>query len=237
MENQDAYAYRRLGTGYVLAVADGAGSSRCAATGARLAVAAACDAAEQFLGRPAPDLPGWTAAGNRYVARVLGLFDHRIAALCEVDGSRPGDYATTLLCVVAYPPRYLSLSLGDGFLLSAHHGGGTHLMAPPDQGPDGGATVFLTSPHRSRSIWVRLIDDPGLCGLALCTDGLTEAVLTADQWPDGTRRLRAPADADGYFRVFRTERPDVAELTRRLQSPEFAATSPDDKTMVLAVRQ
>jgi hypothetical protein len=235
IENQDAYACRPLDDGFVLAVADGAGSRRRAATGARLAVDAACVAAERCLDAA----PAGAAGAPRFATTTLALFDAALAALTAADGAgSPADYATTLLALVARPPRYLYLSVGDGFLVVAHEGGGAHLVVPPADEPVGdlGSAVFLTSPDRAGDVRSGLIVDTAVHGVALCTDGLIEAVLAADQWPDGRQRLRAPDDFDRYLTMFGPARAEATELTRRLQSPEVAATSVDDKTMVLAVR-
>jgi hypothetical protein len=235
-ENQDAFGAAALGDGFVAAVADGAGSASRSATGARLAVEAACDAARQVLGRAPARRADWPAAAGRYVRTVFGLFDARLAALAGADA--PTDYATTLLAVVAHPPRYLYVSVGDGFLVVGHEGGGTHLVAPPDNGADRAQCVFLTSKERATAARVGLVDDHAVHGLALCTDGLLEAVLAADQWPDGSQRLRAPADFELYLRMFSAGGgAGPGDLVHRLQSDEFAASSPDDKTMLLAVHR
>ena len=237
VENQDAFGYRRLGDGQVLAVADGAGSRYRASLGSLLAVQAACDAAGEVLGVPPAGGAAWRQAAQRWVRTILRLFDRRLAAVVGSGAAAlRSDCATTLLAVVAHPPRYLYANLGDGFLVVQHGDGGPHLVAPPDRGGGDVETVFLTSAGRTDALRVGLLEDDAVRGLALCTDGLIEAVLAADRWPDGSPRLYAPADFAGYFAAVRGTRPEVADLSRRLQSAELAATSRDDKTMVLAVR-
>ncbi|GAA3249526.1 protein phosphatase 2C domain-containing protein [Dactylosporangium siamense] len=235
-ENQDALAYRRLGDGFVLAVADGAGSSSRASTGSRLAVESACDvAADLFTVAPAGS-EVWMATAARYVASLLRLFDQRIDGLAGGFAVR-ADYATTITCVVAHPPDYLFASLGDGFGVIVRDRGGAHLvMRPDDAGPDDGAAVFLTSAARREAVQVCLVHDPAVGGVALCTDGLIEALLAADLAPGGGRRLLAPAEFERYFTAFGADRHDAGILSDQLQSEEFAATSRDDKTMLLAVR-
>ncbi|GAA2347842.1 PP2C family serine/threonine-protein phosphatase [Dactylosporangium salmoneum] len=231
-ENQDAHAYRRLGDGFVLAVADGAGSAAWSACGARTAVAAACRVAEDLAGAPPRERSGWWDLRRRYVSRFLHTFDAWVAGL----GRPPADLATTVLAVVAHPPAFLFVAVGDCFAVVEHAGGGTHLLVPPDTGPDDGAAVFLTSPGRAASLRAELLFDPAVTGLALCTDGLVEPALAAGRGPAGGRVLRAPQDFGRYFSAFAGPEHSPAMLTDRMHSPEFAAASADDKTMVLAVR-
>lgn len=235
VENQDAHAYRRLGDGFAMAVADGAGSSQWSAWGSRTAVDTACQVARDIVGSAPPDRSAWWGLGQRYASGVLRRFDERVAAQAA-DGSAPTDFATTLLALVAHPPAFLFVSLGDGFAVVERDGGGAHLVVPPDSGPDDGAAVFLTSAGRDLALRVELLVDPGVRGVALCTDGLVEAVLAADSWPGGGRRLRAPEEFCRYFAAFAGGVHDPGILTDQMRSEAFAATSLDDKTMVLAVR-
>ncbi|SNY69521.1 PP2C family serine/threonine-protein phosphatase [Paractinoplanes atraurantiacus] len=223
--NQDAFAWRADGDRLVLAVADGAGSAVRSATGARLAVDAACDATavlDEFGAEPA----------RRYAGRVLGLFDRRLARL----GGERGDYATTLIAVVARPPAYVFLAVGDSFLVVEHRDGGAHLVVPPDNGPSLGSTVFLTSRGRATAVRCGVIEDPEITGLALCSDGVLDAVLAAGRDADGEPALLAPADFTAYLRMFADPAARPSDLAERLRSPDFTASSADDKTMVLAVR-
>jgi hypothetical protein len=233
LENQDAHAYRRLGDGFVLAAADGAGSREWSAWGSRTAVDTACQVARS-IGLPQPERATWLDAGRRFADDVCEQFDRKVGAQAGF-GPQIGDFATTLLVLVAQPPAYLFLSVGDGFAVVEHQHGGAHLVMPPDAGPDDGTTMFLTSPGRQQAIRLNVLIDEGVRGVALCTDGLIEAVLAADRGPHG-RRLRAPEDFGRYFSTFARDEHDPGLLTDRLRSAEFAATSRDDKTMVIAVR-
>ncbi|GAA0460257.1 hypothetical protein Ade02nite_14490 [Paractinoplanes deccanensis] len=234
-ENQDAFAHLRLGDLTVLAVADGAGSAARSATGARLAVEAACDAAS-LLDGPDPGRSGRSAGARRYAGRVLGLFDRRLDRLIDETGGERGDYATTLLAVVARPPAYVFLAVGDSFLVVEHRGAGPHLLVPPDNGASRGSTVFLTSAGRDAAVRCGLIEDPEITGLALCSDGVLDAVLAAGRDAGGGPSLLAPADFTAYLHMFADRAARPAALSDRLQSPDFTASSGDDKTMVLAVR-
>jgi len=243
-ENQDCLGFRRLGTGYVVAVADGAGSRSRSATGSRLAVDAACDAAEQVFeeqvfagpGEPAT-LAEFRKAGRRFAGLCLSLFDDRLAALLRVGPpTAVSDYATTLLAVVARPPYFAFLSVGDGFLIVQHGSAGARLLVAAEPDPDDHGTVFLTTDNRERELRCGVLADADLTGLALCTDGLTEGLLAVRHEPGRPRRYLAPDSLAAYFQIFADPHTRAGELARQLDSAEFAATSGDDKTMIVAVR-
>lgn len=172
-----------------------------------LAVAAARDAARAVLAGPPAARPAWPGLARDYAAAVLGTVDPA---------------ATALLALVARPPRYLYLSTGDCFLVVEHRRGGAHLIAPPDG---------TTNPGHAG-----VIDDARITGVAAATGGLRDGMLGADRAADGSHRLLAPADFTGYLRAFATPGAGPADLRRRFESDAFAATSADDKTIVLAAR-
>jgi hypothetical protein len=112
----------------------------------------------------------------------------------------------------------------------SHRGGGVHQIAAPTG--EGNRTVFLTSPARASALEQGLLLDDEVDGIALCSDGMAEAVLAAG----GQGRYVVPPAFEGYFRAFAARESDPSELTRRLLSPDFAATSGDDKSMVMVVK-
>lgn len=245
-ENQDAWVYRSLNGGrFVVAVADGAGSREYSAIGSRLAVHAASDSARPLLAAgPPEDAVGWsrfasgwaqacTAAYAALVVAASGVF-----AAARADGE-PGTagFATTLLAVLASPPWFGYLAVGDSFLVARREPGGVHLVVPPPPAPHRAVTSFLTAAGNGAVLRSGVIADARLTGLALCTDGMAEAVLDSDRGPDGEVRYLAPAEFAGYFEVFADPKRSATELTDSLHSPDVAATSGDDKTMVLAVRR
>jgi hypothetical protein len=177
------------------------------AVGAWLAVQIACDAAEEARGGAQP-----------YADAVLGTLGRRLSALT---GGEPAAYGTMLLALVARPPRFAYLSVGGCFLVVEHRGGGAHLVVPPGHGD---------------TVRTGLIDDAGITGVALCTDGLVDGMLGAGRAADGSQLLLAPADFTGYLRAFAAPGNGPPDLRRRFESDAFAATSADDKTIVLAAR-
>jgi serine/threonine protein phosphatase PrpC len=246
--NQDREITRPVGDDgtWVYAVADGAGSRTRSDHGALLAVEAAATAAETVFSRSgAPaTLSDWQVAVKSFVKECLDAFDRRVSA--EVQGLRAvsgesadqlhGSFATTLLAVVAAPPYFAYLSVGDCFLVVDRDPGGPHLVVTAPEREHAGATVFLTSRNRGSDLSYGVIMDARIRGLALCTDGLCEGMLAIQQAADGRIHQLAPPEFRVYFDHFSSPAVDGAELTMKLLSKEFAATSSDDKTIVLAVR-
>lgn len=249
--NQDAFDTAVLPAhGRAFAVADGAGSRSHSAHGARLAVESAMEAAaDVFDGHAAQPLSWWAESATSDFARACLTGYHRrldatINASQDMSRDSAGhlsladEYATTLLAVVSCPPYLCYASIGDCFLVVDRAPGGPRLVVPP---PLGGTamneTTFLTSPLAETDVRYGVIVDDAICGIALCSDGLYEGLLDAKPDGNGVPRPLASAAFRAYFTFFADPDVDASELERKLAGAEFAATSGDDKTIVLAVRQ
>ncbi|MEU4690132.1 protein phosphatase 2C domain-containing protein [Actinoplanes sp. NPDC023714] len=249
VENQDSMRTGVVGDAlHLLAVADGAGSQPRAAHGSRLSMEAARDAANRVFAAAPRTLGEWRRATELFAGECLAQFDEHVERALTPLRARPtatgantaarAEFATTLLAVVADPPYFAYVCVGDGFLVAERAPGGSHLvLSPPSGRQTASETVFMTSPGRDADLRCGVLVDPAVVGLALCTDGLIDGMLDVAAGPDGVRLLTAPADFDAYFAAFRAPGVDGTELSRKLQSREFAASSGDDKTMVLAVRR
>jgi hypothetical protein len=249
IENQDNLRQGVVGDGvHLLAVADGAGSQPRSAHGSRLSVDAAWEAADQVFATAPRSLADWHAAADRYAAACLQQFDELVERAITPLRARPtatgvsrvarAEFATTLLAVVADPPFYAYVCVGDGFLVMQRAPGGSHLVIPPPSArATANETVFMTSAGRRHDLRSGLIVDTGAYGIALCTDGLIDGLLDVGGGPDGLAQPCAPPDFDAYFAAFRAPGVDGSELSRKLQSKEFAASSGDDKTMLMAVHR
>jgi hypothetical protein len=249
IENQDNLRAGPVGDGlHLLAVADGAGSQPRSAHGSRLSVDAAWEAADHVFARAPRTLAAWQKATELYARACLAQFDELVERAITPLRARPtatgvssvarSEFATTLLAVVADPPFFSYVCVGDGFLVMERAPGGSHLVVPPPSDREtANETVFMTSAGRAHDVRTGLIVETGARGLALCTDGLIDGMLDVARGPDGTGHPYAPRDFDSYFAVFRTPGVDHSELSRKLQSKEFAASSGDDKTMVMAVHR
>jgi Protein phosphatase 2C len=245
--NQDHWGAQELGASrWLLAVADGAGSRERAQHGSLLAIEAAESAAKICFGSaPVGSFGEWENKLAAFAESCQQFFDRAVDGaarqLFTRTPSAPSadelrrEYATTLLAVIADPPYFGIFGIGDGFLIVHRSPGGPHLVvAPPDREHRGG-TAFLTSERRAEFLVRSIICDPSIQGLALCTDGLIEGVLAQRAAPDGRRFLVAPREFATYFEYFANPDVNPDDLARKLQGKDFAQTSNDDKTMLMAM--
>lgn len=246
--NQDRWLVRPIGTHACLyAVADGAGSRSRSGEGAEFAVLAAGKAADSAFGaHPHPDgIDAWRRAMRTFRMLCVQRFDRSVdeaAARTHATGGPSvresrREFATTLLAVVAAPPYFGYLSVGDCFLVVDRHLGEPRLVVSAPEREHAGATTFLTSDHRDEHLSTGVLLDDRISALALCSDGVAEGLLSARKEGDGKLHYLAPPAFRAYFDTFADDRVDSGELAAKLASAEFAATSGDDKTVVLAVRR
>jgi Protein phosphatase 2C len=248
LTNQDHWCVEDLGSGrMLLAVADGAGSRTQAAHGSLLAIQATKSAADRwFRSAPPGALEDWEHRLSGFAQSCQEFFDRDVERAAEGLAARTPDaspvgglrreFATTLLAVVADPPLFGCFGVGDGFLILDRQPGGPHLVVgPPNDREHGGGTVFLTSARRAEFLTRLTICDPYVRGFVLCTDGLIDGVLAQRTAPDGRRFLAAPPEFGSYFEYFANPGVQPDELSRKLQGEDFARTSGDDKTMLMAL--
>lgn len=247
LHNQDAWGESEIRPGvHLVVVADGAGSRSRSERGSMLAVQAAHGAAAEVFGTKTPSSPGdWQHALGRFEAECLRRFDRLLKAmlaegppyLAGQGDPQPGDYATTLLAAVVCGPWLAYVGVGDCFLVVWRDDDSAHLVLGERMDREQqGATVFMTSQNRAANVERGLLHDPALAGIALCTDGLAEPMLATEAGAaHGSWVMTAPESFAAFF-AFAAQGTDPTALTRRFQDDDFAAASPDDKTMVLAVR-
>ncbi len=244
LPNQDRHLVRSINPGCsVFAVADGAGSRRRSDQGAEFAVGAASDAAQYVFGAGMPSgFSAWSAALPVFQAECLDRFDRSVAETTQrIHAEHPEEsqaeirasFATTLLAVVAQPPYFLYVSVGDCFLVVDRRPGGPRLVVTERERENTGMTTFLTSANREDRLQSHVLVDDRITAMAVCSDGLQEGMLEIA----GGLHYQAPPDFRRYFEYF--GRPDAAdgELEKYLMSTQFAVTSTDDKTVMLAVRR
>jgi serine/threonine protein phosphatase PrpC len=244
--NQDSWLYRQVAAdGFVLAVADGAGSRPRSAVGSRLAVEAAfASACAVWPDRPLDRAQDWAEVAGRWAGACRATFLRSLDGVAEAlsdgrAGGAPGrdEFATTLLAVLTSPPWYSYISIGDCFAVVHRRPGGAYLVVPPAMAGSRDVTTFLTAPEAATEMSSGVIDEPHLSGLAVCSDGLTEATLDTARDAGGAIRYIAPPAFTGFFEVFADPDRTAADLAAGFISPEYGGSSGDDMTMVLAVRE
>lgn len=231
--NQDFWRHGRIqdsddAKGYIVAVADGAGSARCALQGAEHATLAVSSAVRRSLKRmrfgdlSLADIESWAEAAHG-----------ALATLAKENGGALGDYHCTLLFVVAAPDRVLVGQVGDGAIVAAETDTWRSLTIPT-QGEWANQTAFITLPEWRSYLQHAIVTQP-LTRLALFTDGLQPSLLG-----DHLDRPHSPG-MNGHIAPFFSTPPISLNahqemLTGWLQSEPVSARSSDDKTLVLMAR-
>jgi hypothetical protein len=204
LPNQDAVAACQVRPGVlVAAVADGHGHRRHfrSARGSRLAVAVACEAAQELAARLdefeaagpieaealrslVPAITGrWRAAVREDVAADPFTAQEE-AARASGDGALIA-YGSTLLLAIAGQRWLVLVQIGDGDIMGIQPGGRPLLPVPRDPSLDGRQTTSLCGPRAEDDFRAAVVDTSAtaLLGVMLATDGYGNAQM-ADPWTD-----------------------------------------------------
>lgn len=227
-ERQDAWRLRVRGDRFVAVVCDGAGSAPLGRSGAETAARTARKATATAL-RDAGSVAALADEAARGIAAAArAAVEHR-AGLEQ----RPlRDYATTFICLAVDPTGAICLHIGDGaaVVLDA---GEWRVLSAPEHGAYVNETIFLTDAAMPTARLARLTQPPE--AVALFSDGIEPLVLHAASGAAHTpffARMTAP---------LATARPPVdrglsSRLRGYLASPELAARTDDDITLIMARR-
>ena len=225
----------------VLAVADGAGSRPRSDEGSALAV----DLAVAAFGHRAASWPqrmSGTRDGADIDTSLRKAFRDVRNEFLRRTGPDAQDFATTLTVVVLTPAWIGHVSVGDGFaVLRAGTVDGVrqfHLLPqPPAASEYSNETVFLTSAEAEARISTACVNDPGVDGVLLSTDGLAQIALS---WTEGQPRRPKDTFVTAVLRTLDHPGQDPAEddeaLAVLLRSDRLTAVNADDKTLLRAVR-
>jgi hypothetical protein len=230
MPCQDAHLWRALpGGGFVLAVADGAGSASRSAEGARQAVITAIETLAAGLADPWPvGAAGWTAL----LAETYQAVRDALCQLAAAVHAPLADLATTLACAVSADPWLITAQLGDGWIVAETAAGELLLAARPQRGEYANEAYFLTMDQALDGLEVRVYQEC-VCALAASTDGLLRLAL---RLPEGTPHAPFFRPLFDFAEVAGGDGRAQQELVRFLASAQVCARSDDDKTLVLAAR-
>ena len=204
LPNQDAVATCQVRPDVlVAAVADGHGHRRHfrSARGSQLAVAVACEAAQELAAR----LDEFEAAGTIESEALRGLVPaitgrwrdavredvaadpftaQEEAARASGDGALIA-YGSTLLLAIAGQRWLVLVQIGDGDIVGIQPGGRPLLPVPRDPSLDGHQTTSLCGPRAEDEFRAAVVDNSttALLGVMLATDGYGNAQV-ADPWTD-----------------------------------------------------
>ncbi|MFD6680157.1 protein phosphatase 2C domain-containing protein [Micromonospora parva] len=236
ISGQDAYAVHEVDGSLLLVTADGAGSRRCAATGASLVVTLAVQVLIPLLGDRLPTSgAAWSGWLDLVGERLFRRFRQAARALARAVGEfEPDDLGTTVTVVVARPPWVAVLAVGDGLVVVRAADGNLDLLLAPPGGADRhpGATTLLpnaSAGKHARRLVARL---PDLTGLAVCTDGLDSLLVEYD----GSRPRKPGATVFAQlFTLVEGAGTDPSALVRLLNGRRVDSLTDDDRTLLLAV--
>jgi hypothetical protein len=204
LPNQDAVAARQVRPDLlVAAVADGHGHRRHfrSARGSQLAVAVACEAAQELaarldefqvaapiesaaLGTLVPAITErWRDAARDDLA--ADPFTAREEAARGADDDDLIAYGSTLLLAIAGRRWLVLVQIGDGDIMGIQPDGRPLLPVPRDPSLDGHQTTSLCGPHAEDEFRAAVVDTSTtpLLGVMLATDGYGNAQV-ADPWTD-----------------------------------------------------
>ncbi|MCC7359688.1 MAG: protein phosphatase 2C domain-containing protein [Anaerolineales bacterium] len=226
---QDAHAYRVLGDGALLVVADGAGSSAYSDEGARLAADTALAALVEAvqLGWPSGEQI-WRLIFESVYAQARQAVLDRAAQT----GANAREYACTLLCAALSADLLVVAQLGDGLAVAATGPGEWFVAAAPQRGEYANETYFLVQPQAVSHVAVSVYAE-GIESLAVMTDGLLRLVLDV---PSVTPHAPFFNPLVSFAHAAPHDHQANDQLADFLNSDRVSARTDDDKTLVLAVR-
>ena len=249
----DASAARWDGTSQalVLVAADGAGTARCARSGAQTVVEEVTARAFEGLlddqerlvdgARLEAYLVDLARSARRRLEDASSAADpaSSVAGAIDTGPTVLDDYATTLLITLATPCYVAALQVGDGYVLRVTQETVPEALFQPNRGRYANETAFLTSFASfdellaRGQVQVRSLPVAATSALGLITDGLEHVVM--DMRAGGVPH--APLVASLLRELQRFEPEVFAERLERylLQSQRIRERSDDDKTLVLAV--
>lgn len=227
---QDSLQFATLPNGFLIAViGDGAGSAEFAERGSALVT-------ETFV-RTAISA---VSTGQSDLAAVLvdAAVASRESVLAEasLNATAPGEFASTLLAVIANDLHAAALQIGDGVIVLAEEGQPWNWVFWPQRGEYVNTTTFITDTDALSMLQVRVLPNP-IVDLALMSDGLEPLAIHY-----ASRSVHQPF-FDGLFRPLLHARVDgdTRNVSDALQA--FLASAPvlsrtdDDISLILATRR
>jgi hypothetical protein len=228
----------------MLTVADGAGSAKHAAVGARTAVHAAVKA----IGRILDEQDDLTSQDKWECAIKNVLQDTRTEIAClpvkwqemQVNGIQApndeqapslNDFATTLLIAIVTSVWIVAAQIGDGAIVVQHDNQCVDVLTQPNHGEYLNQTSFVTDDNYLQYAQITSIQRlPTVKGIALLTDGLENLAL------DFVTKAAYPPFFLPLFRFAARAESTQEELEAFLSSERVCKQTDDDKTILLAVR-
>ena len=204
----------------ICAVSDGAGTASHSDVGARIAVT-------HFI-RSFRDIADVAAIDRDDMGRFLASLVELLDEEASNNQAAVGDYACTLLGVVASPSRIAYFQIGDGAIVIPSGEPGTYDgVFWPQHGEYANTTNFVTDANAQAVFQLR--GEAVVSEFAIFSDGLERLILH-----EATRRVHAPAlrPIFDWFRTAEADREATQALTAYLESDHINMRTDDDKSVV-----
>ena len=230
---QDAFDYRFLCNGLIVAVADGAGSARWAKEGADLAVQSVLNRAEALLRPETPtEIPTDAAAWEKLLCRAFRTARDAVCAHAASVDEAANAFAGTLLLAIFTEGDVVCGLIGDCALVIQTEAGELISLCKPQKGEYANMTNFLTQPNALEVLDLQHFP-ARVQNAALFTDGLLEMALNLAQ-----NRPYAPFfdPLFAFARATENASDGSASLAKFLGSEKVNARTEDDKTLLLIHR-
>ncbi len=213
----------------VAAIADGAGSAKCAEVGAQAACSLFTASVLAYLAAGGAVASMTQEAVEEWLGAIATTLEQRAYS----DERALRDYACTFLAAVLGETHAAFVQVGDGAIVMDGPEGYRPVFWP-QTGEFANSTFFLTDPEARKQMEFALEQSP-VSELALLTDGLQPLALTY-----ATRAAHAPFFQPLFHRLREAAEGELetlqSQLIEWLQSPRLNERTNDDKTLILATR-
>jgi hypothetical protein len=222
---EDAVAWDLTDDCLIAAIADGAGSARFSAMGAKFVVDTAVAKARELVQRfGSPfDVPEETLAG------LVPDLRSWLKVQAIQTGGKLEELASTLVLAIASPRGIRVVQIGDSACV-VRIGGELRVARWPDQGEFANATYFVTSADAEANTHVVTIEAP-IEAFTLFSDGLLYMLL------DPSTRAPHPPFFSRVFDALEGRVGECADVSRWLEemlaSPSVTSRTDDDTSLVV----
>ena len=217
-------------TALIAVVSDGAGSAEFSSIGSRTVVQCLCRRLVNYA--RAEDLP--EIISEEAARQWLDDIRDRIFAIADVKGSKPREFAATLVAAIVFPNHMTVCHVGDGACAGRRQGNQEwDVVSWPANGEYASSTYFVTDdpePALRMSNWEGEFTD-----IAIFSDGLERLALDF-QNKSAFNRFFDPMSAPLAGKPAGRGRTLSAQLRTFLNGSQVSDRTDDDKSLIVAKR-
>jgi len=228
---QDAYCLSN-GQRVIIAVCDGAGSSKMSEVGSSQLSQAMVRLVFSLEPLVCELLDSDKTSGfSDIFPKILCNYSIKLLQDIALNNKRDiKDFRTTLLLVVTGTKKTFWLKVGDGEIV-INKGGTLECVGETIKGEFANQTVFIDEDLKKEDVQYGLLDSESILGIAVMTDGACEKLVSLD-------RKKIAGRLQEYFKQLSDSRLPREEVYKFLTDYEvWKGSTHDDKTIVLAARK